>query len=199
MRRGRKMNIVYFTFFGAILFLFPIVVSAEVYADFSKNRLWFSVRLFRRIRIFGGYAQFRREGIALHLSATKAVIIRYSSLSSARKKFEITKGFQLTSLHQIVEVGNSLSGTAAAAAAAIFGGSAFSVLHEKFGILSLRNRAVLYRTPHLNVSLRAAIIFNGLVLFLALFKKITEVFLIWIRKIKLTVFSKKQRGSSRAS
>ena len=100
---------VYSAFLGIFFFLLPIFVRVDAYVDARENKLWFSLSLYRFFRVFGGYAELRREGLVLHLTEKKAVIVPFAQMGSTRKKFEITKGFQLYSFHQIVETGGASS------------------------------------------------------------------------------------------
>ena len=56
---------VYSFFFGTLLFLFPIFVDADLYLDAYENRGWFSISLYHRLRLFGGYAEVRGESCAV--------------------------------------------------------------------------------------------------------------------------------------
>ena len=83
---------VYSFFLGALLFLFPICVNADVYLDAHENRGWFSVSLYHRLRLFGGYAELRGEGFVFHLTKKKAVVLPYAELAATRKKVRGDEG-----------------------------------------------------------------------------------------------------------
>ena len=185
---------VYSTFIGVLLFLFPVFLFVDSYVDVTKNRAWFSVSLYRFLRIFGGYGQLDREGIALHVTKKTAVFLPFDKMGDTRKKFEITKGFQLYIYHQIVETGgaNSIYGIFLAAALQGAGGAAFSVLQTKHPFLSLKSSTVLSEKPCLKLTVRTAFIFNGLVLTIALIKKLLEALITWIKRKKSTASWKRQ-------
>lgn len=192
---------VYSFFFGTLLFLFPIFVDADLYLDAYENRGWFSISLYHRLRLFGGYAEVRGEGFVFHLSKKKAVILPYGEMSNAKKKFEVTKGFQPVRFHQLLEIGGARDARSVVFAAlfSAVSGATYSVLHEKYEALSFRNTAVLHQGACLKGSIRISAAMNILVLGMALTKKIMEDFLKWMKKRKSTASWKKLQKSLRAS
>ena len=180
-----------------LLFLLPIFVYVDGYLDVKENKLWFSISLYRHIRAFSGYSQLSKDGIAIHLTDKKAVILPYADMSKTRKKFEITKGFQLWRFHQIIEVSgaNKPYGVMLAAVIQAVSAQAFSYLKTAHPFLSLRNSTVLSDRTELKISLQVATVFNGLVLSIAFTKKLLEAIINWIRKKRLETSWKKQRSN----
>ena len=192
---------VYSFFFGTLLMLFPVFVDADIYLDARENRGWFSLSLYHFLRLFGGYAQLRQEGIVFHLSKKKAIVLPYGEMSNARKKFEITKGFQLMRLHQLLETGGAQNAKSILLAAILsaLGGTAYAFLREKRAALSFQSRVIFYNRPCLKASIGVTAVMNGLVIGIALAKKTMEGFIKWMRKRKSTVSLKKLRKNLRAS
>ena len=188
---------VYSFFAGAALFLFPVFLYADLYGDLGCNRVWFCISLFHRVRLFGGYAELRAEGFLFHLTKKKAVLLPFTEFAAARKRFEITKGFQLWRYHQIVETdgADAPKGVVLGALLTIAAGTAFSVLKEKSAFLSLKSRSLLHHEPCLKIAIRTAVIFNGLVLALALIKKALEVFIEWMKRKRSTALWKRRQKS----
>lgn len=188
---------VYSLFAGTLLFLFPVFVHIDVYLDIRENKTNFSVRLFRLVKVAGGYVQIKTDGIVIHLSKKKAIFFPYDKMFRRNKKFQISDGFQLYKFHQIVETGGSQTiwGIMIASALQSAGGAACAVLKTKHPFLSLKNGTLLAEKACLKYSAQVAIIFNGLVITIALTKRILEVIINWIRKKRLTAFSKKQRSN----
>lgn len=164
---------VYSFFFGTLLMLFPVFVDADIYLDARENRGWFSLSLYHFFRVFGGYAQLRGEGIVFHLSKKKAIVLPYGEMSNARKKFEITKGFQLMRFHQLLESGGAQDAKSILLAAGLsaVGGAAYAFLKESNAALSFRSRVIFYNRPCLKASLGVTAVMNGLVITIALTKK----------------------------
>ncbi len=192
---------VYSLFFGIFLFLFPVFVDTDNYLDVGENKAWFSVSLFKYLRVFGGYGEIRKEGIAVHITKKYCILIKYADMGATRKKFEITKGFQLYRLHQIVETGGAESAYGAAIGGAIQSAAdaAFAVLKTRYPFLSLKNSTVLAEEPCLKIAIETTVIFNGLILTIAFAKKLLEALWNWIRKRKSTASWKKRQNALQGS
>ncbi len=184
-------------FIGTVLFFFPVFLSTDVYLNVFENRAWFAFSLFG-LKVFGGYAEVRKDGIALHLTEKYAILLAYERMGETKKYFEITDGFQLYRLHQTVETGGSESayGVMIAALLQSAGGAAFAVLRTRHPFLSLKNGTVLSDRPCLKITLGTTTVFNGFVLTLAIVKKLLEAFLNWIKKRKSMVLWKRRHNVS---
>lgn len=184
---------VYSFFFGALLFFLPVFVTAEAFVNVGENKAWFAVSPYK-IKLFGGYAQLGKEGIAVHLTEKKAVFIYYRQMAETKKKFEITQGFQLWEYRQVIETGGAETPLAAIYSAGIQSvcGALFSVLQTRYPFLSLKNSVLLAETPCLKLTIKSTVVFNGLVLTVAIAKKILEAIINWIRKRRSIRFWKKQ-------
>lgn len=183
-------------FVGALLFVLPLSVSIDAHLDVKENKCWFFIGLYRHLKLLGGYGQLTKEGIALHITKKKAVFIPYSEIADTRKKFEITQGFQLMRLHQIVETGgaDSIYGIMLGALNTAVAGSLFSVLQTMHPFLSLRNNLLLTHKGEFKITVQGEVVFNALVLTVALTKKLLEAIIKWIRTKKLTALWKKRQS-----
>ncbi len=185
---------IYGTFFGLLLLFVPVFVYVDFYADARGNKLWFSVSLYRFLRVFGGYGELRKDGIAVHLTKKFALFLPYDDIIKKRRKFKITKGFQLWRLHQIIEIGGVGKIYAVLVAAAIEGafGSVYGFVRTRYPFVSLKNSAIFSEEPCLKVTNQTAVAFNGLVLAVTLAKITLEALINWIRRKKSTASWKKQ-------
>ena len=184
-------------FVGTLLFLLPLYVTLEAHVDVKENKCWFHIALYRHLKILGGYGQLAKDGIALHITKKKAIFIPYAQMGDTRKKFEITQGFQLLRFHQIIETGGaeSIYGIMLGAVSNSISGSVFSVLQTKYPFLSLKNNLLLTNRAELKVTLQSEVVFNGLVVAVALTKKLLEALINWIRTKKSTASWKKRRNA----
>lgn len=91
-----------FSIFLIALF-FPIFLSGNLHLDFRRKKYAFCLKLYEKIRVFGGYATLYSEGIALHVSDKNAILIPYNEVNSKRKKFSFVKTFKLVSMRANVE------------------------------------------------------------------------------------------------
>ena len=182
-------------FVGTFLFLMPQFLRVELHTDVKENKCWFFIGLYKYLKLLGGYGQLEKGGIALHLTKKKAVFVPYAEMLETRKKFEITKGFQLMRFHQIIETGgvDSVYGIFLGATLSALAGSVFSVLQTKHPFLSLKSNTLLTDKAELKVSVQTEVIFNGLVLTVALVKKLLEALIKWIRtKRSIALWKKRQ-------
>lgn len=100
----------------AAILLFPIFLNIHLFFDIEKKKCCFSVYLLRFIRLHGGYITVCRQGIALHLSQKKAVLVPFRELLDTGKKFEITRGFILYGYSHLIEIGSEEFASALCAA-----------------------------------------------------------------------------------
>ena len=184
-------------FAGALLFVLPLYVSVDAHLDVKENKCWFFLGLYRHIKLLGGYGQLTKDGIALHITKKKAIFVPYAKISDTRDKFEITKGFQLVRLHQIIETGGaeSIYGIMWGAINSAVAGSLFSVLQTKHPFLSLKNNLLLTNRAELKVTVQAEVALNLLVLSVAITKKLLEAFIKWIKTKKSIALWKKRQSA----
>ena len=78
-----------------ILLIFPIYLNGYLYFSLDVKKLFFSIKLFKAIKLFSGYAELRKEGIFIHLTRKKAILIPYSSLTSMKKKVKPLKDYHI--------------------------------------------------------------------------------------------------------
>ena len=188
---------VYSFFFGILFFFFPVFATLEAYVDPTENRAWFSLSAYNIFKVLGGYAQLNRDGIAVHLTKKKAVFLPFAKMSDTKKMFEVTQGFQLWKFHQVIETGKLTSPYSVLTASALqsISGSIFSYLQTRYPFLSLKNSVLLREDNCLKVTLKTSVVFNGLVIAIAVTKKLLEALINWIRRKKSTRFSKEQPNS----
>ncbi len=88
-----------------IVLIFPIFLSINL--EYSQNikLLRYQIKLFGLLSIFGGYVELVEDGIVIHLSKRKAVLIFYKDLVSMRKKFEPLKDYHIFKLKTDVYIG----------------------------------------------------------------------------------------------
>ena len=87
------------------LLFFPIYLKTDAHYDMNGRKLAFSIRVYDKIKILGGYIATYKGGLAAHISEKKAVLIPYSDLDNERKRFSIIKGFTLKKLEITTETG----------------------------------------------------------------------------------------------
>lgn len=88
------------------IIIFPIFLSGNFNISQQKLKLFYKLKLFRIFTILKGYAEFINEGIIIHLTKRKAVIIPFENLFEVKKKVEPLKDYHLISCSFNAEIGN---------------------------------------------------------------------------------------------
>lgn len=167
------MTAVYITAAVFFVLLFPLSVRFDVFFDKSAAKMYFSVTLYGKLKIVGGYAEIIKEGIAMHLTDKKAVILPFASLDM-RKQFSLTKDYRVYSFYVISELGNNCSAVAPfmfAAAENAIAKTFFAVMNYFKPRLKLENDVLLYEEKNvfkLNAGL--TVVFNLLTLMITFIK-----------------------------
>ncbi len=87
-----------------IIIIFPIFLNVKIVFD-DSNVLRYKINLFSIFKIFGGNVELLEDGIIIHLTKSKAILIKYSELIDLRKKFEPIKDFHLVQFITDIEMG----------------------------------------------------------------------------------------------
>ncbi len=105
-------NIKYIVLYAVViifsLLIFPIFITVKANLSKEKNKLFFAFNLFG-LRVFRGYAELISEGIIIHLTKTKAVIIPFDKIFEVRKSVEPLKDYHFIKLTTKVDLGNETS------------------------------------------------------------------------------------------
>ncbi len=184
-------------FVGTLLLLLPVYLRVDAYLDVKENKCWFSISLYKHLKIFGGYGEVIKDGIAIHVTKKKAILISFGKMTETKQKFDIAKGFQLIRFHTILETGgaDTVYGLMLGAAITATSGGIFSVLQTKHPFLSLKSNSLLTNHACVKLSLQADTVFNGLIVIVAITKKLLEALINWIRTKKSTASWKKRQNA----
>ena len=161
-----------------VLLFFPIIMDTDIHGDLNKKKLTFLVRLYGKIKLFGGYATTYKGGVALHLSNDKALLKPFNQMNDERKRFSFIKTFKPIEFTLTTETGAEYLFYVAAVHAALriyF----FAIGGEKENI---ENNLWLTDGDVLRVSLHSAVFFNVYILLSNLFKAIKEKIKTYARK-----------------
>jgi len=91
---------------GIFIFLFfPIYFKIRVWGTSEDKKLSYSLYVYGFIKIIRGYVEFLNDGICVHLTKKKAVIIKYNSLLNVKKNIEPLKDYHIISLKAYFEAG----------------------------------------------------------------------------------------------
>jgi hypothetical protein len=168
--------IVYGAFFGAMLLLFPIFLSVDVYLDVKQGKLFCVFRLFGKITAFGGYVTLEKKGIFLHVSPEKALFFPFAEMKS--KRFEMTAGFQTYVLKTTIEIGYADHPLAALSFASFLQAvtaAIVPVVKSKKGYITVKNTVFLSEGVRgVRLTTHYVTVFNQLTVLIAAVKFILE-------------------------
>ncbi len=88
-----------------VLLFFPIYVDLSACYDMNGRKCAFSVRIYKLVKLVGGYIATYKGGLAVHISEQKAILVPYSDLDNERKRFSIMRAFRLKTLNVTLETG----------------------------------------------------------------------------------------------
>lgn len=91
--------------FATLILLTPLRTSIKIFYSNQLNKTFFTINIFKFIKIKSGYISFIKDGIAIHLSEDKAVIIPYKNLINTKKVIKLYKDFHVNDLSVLVEIG----------------------------------------------------------------------------------------------
>lgn len=95
----------FFVALGIVVLFCPIYLQTNAHYDMNRRKFCFSVNVYRKIKIIGGYATTYPGGLALHVSKKKAFLLPYAQINDKRKKFSFAKAFRLKSFVLTTESG----------------------------------------------------------------------------------------------
>lgn len=178
---------VYGAFISTLFLFFPIFLSLDAYTDFFENKVFFSLNLFKFIKIFGGYIILQKEGVAIHISKKKAIFVKYEDMQNERKKFEITAGFQLYTLRSSLELGDEhfpFVGFYSAMFTQILSQIIYPYISHHKNFMNLKNGTLLLHGGEgIKATVHLVTVFNHLTIGIALAKIILEAIInLWQKK-----------------
>lgn len=160
-----------------IFFIFPIFLTTYVYFDTSKMHTYFCLKIFSKIKILSGYIQFIKDGIAIHLTEKKAIIIPYLIKFDLQKTYKLAKEYNVTSFCSIIEYGNFdlIKNTKVAIVHNSINNLICPIIHDRKQYLKIKNDLVLYNTnTKPKITIKFVLLFNLVSIISTLIKIILE-------------------------
>lgn len=75
--------------------IFPIFITIRISFNKKNEKLYYSIVVFGCIRLLNGYIEIIKEGIAIHLTKYKAIIIPLKNILEMRKKIKPLKDYHV--------------------------------------------------------------------------------------------------------
>ena len=87
------------------ILIFPILLNGNL--SFNKNYkvINYNVKLFGFLKVLYGYFELDNEGIIVHLTKSKAILITFKDILSLRKKIKPLKDYHLFKFNSKLEIG----------------------------------------------------------------------------------------------
>ena len=167
---------------AALLLAFvPIWVTFDSHLDGNARKLFFGVRLYGKLRLLGGYIEPRREGIAVHLSRKKALLVAYEKLLRTKPDLNKLHGFHLKEVLSVTETGAEAGDLLLAALLLCIGNAAGAAVRERCALRS----DVLISTGF-RLTARLKVEFTLFAVLVLLIKLALEAFVAWKEERKST-------------
>lgn len=78
-----------------IILIFPIFLTIKIRVNKGNNRLFYTIVIFGFIKLLNGYLELIKEGIAIHLTRYKAIIIPLKNIFEMRNKIKPLKDYHI--------------------------------------------------------------------------------------------------------
>ena len=170
-----KAAVVALCFF--VVFLAPVMVGIDIYFDGKDKVIYYTVRIFKVIKIVKGTIVFERKGIEItYFKRIKK--ITYKKLFSGNKNYKILLSLDLVRLNALLEIGSSENKVSPIMVGAIYNAitsPAISYLKQNNNLLNASNGVEIHQSCDLiKYNLSVIICFNFALLCFAIIKKIME-------------------------
>ena len=91
---------------GIIIVIFPLLLNVDTLLSKENSKIYFVIKIYF-IKLIAGYIQKTIDGVAIHYSNKKALLIKNYELLGLGKKFEPFKDYHLKTLKISLDVGNN--------------------------------------------------------------------------------------------
>lgn len=162
------------TFF---ILIFPILISFDFAFFLEKKKLFYTIKIFT-IKIISGYIELINEGVVIHLTRLKAIIIPYSNILTMRSKVKPLKDYHFLKIHSRLELGefDDLMNVIVISFILRYCSEQINwYLRCKKPYFKYDDRIIVYEEKNkLNYYLNTALVFNLLMIIISLIKIIVE-------------------------
>ena len=157
--------------------IFPISLKGNLYFNNEEKRINYTIKIYGIFKILYGYFELDKDGVIIHLTKRKAILIKYSDILSIRKKFKPLKDYHLLKFNSRLDVGN-LENELSIGLISLYGfinqilGEIFSMVKPYF---NFNNTINIYENSNvLNYKCSAILVFNLLMILISALKIFVE-------------------------
>ena len=184
--------IVFCAIFFAIL-IFPIYINTNCFINKESKKIFFKIDAFKIIKIVGGYISFYKQGLAIHISEKKALLIPFKNFIGIKEKVKPLKDYHFIKFNSLIEIGtydNLIFPIVFSNIYAWHNNLLGRILYNKKPYIDYRNDVnIIENENSLNVYVKLVTILNLLMILISLIKIITEKILNAINRKKQNKFS----------
>lgn len=158
--------------------ILPLNISINVAVIKKHRKIFFGIYLYGVIKILGGYIEKIPEGLAIHYTNKKAVIIRLNALIGARKNIKPFMDYHFVKFKTLTEsgIGESMASLYTVLIINFINNNvSANILTEKKPYLSIDNGFMLYEKEDIfNLFLKSNVYLNLVMIISSFIKILTE-------------------------
>ena len=158
--------------------IFPIFINFDIYFNLDYKKLYYKISLFGFVKVISSYVEINDQGILIHLTKRKAILIPFYNLLDMKQKVKPIKDYHLIKFYSLLELGNKTDAVLALNICFLY--NYFSnfiewYFYHKKPYFKLINNSLFYEDKSvLNISIDATITFNLLMIFISIIKILVE-------------------------
>lgn len=169
-----------------ILLIFPIFINLKLAFILQDKKLYFNIKLYGLINILNGYIEKIDEGLAIHLTKNKAIIVPYKKLLNVKGSVKPLMDYHFYNVTLDVTLGNENSiltpTTISFISSYIINQITWYLYHKKPYVKINKNFTVIEEKNICDVRFSTLILFNLLMIILSIIKIVVEKIINGIRK-----------------
>lgn len=159
------------------IMIMPLNISVNVAVVKKYRKIFFGIYLYGAIKIFGGYIEKISEGLAIHYTNKKAIIIRSKDLIGARKSIKPFMDYHFVKFKTLTEtgVGETVTHLYALLIINFINNATAKILNKKKPYLTIDNGFNLYANEDIfNLFLKSNVYLNLVMIVSSIIKVLTE-------------------------
>lgn len=165
----------------SIFIIFPLFLNIYVYFSINEKKLYISINLYKIIKIFGGYCELIKEGIVIHLTKNKAIIIPISTIFKLKNKVKPLKDYHIIKWNSKIELGRENKVLSSISIAFIinyiYNFIEWVMLNRK-PYVKIENKINIYESQNtFKLYFSCAVVLNMLMIILSIIKILVEKFI----------------------
>ena len=173
------LGLVIYLIVGIFAFLiFPFFIGFHIDANYQKKKIFYRIDVFSFIKVLNGYVQAKKDGIFIHLTKRRAIMVPYENIVSIRNKVKPLRDYHVINFNSRLYLGQLDGVLGLTTIAFIYNFVVNNVewfLYHYKPYFKTRNQVfVLENTNVFNLCINATVVFNFLMVLISLIKILVE-------------------------